>query len=129
MYAQLLFPLTAMLAVLIIIGFITAACLVMTPFMNGSWPLPAVISLATLLGASSLGWNGVMLAQVATHAPEGLAVDATAGMQVVMFGGITVFPPIFGHLVISTESFTTAFLAVAVLAVAGALVMARMTRA
>jgi MFS family permease len=115
--------------VLVIIGLITAVCLAITPFMNGAWPLPAVISLATVLGASSLGWNGIMLSEVATHAPQGLAVDATAGMQVVMFGGITVFPPIFGLLVTSTESFSAAFLAVAVLAVAGAFVIARSPRA
>jgi len=116
-------------AVLVSIGLITAACLIVTPFMTGAWPLPAVISLATVLGASSLGWNGVMLSEVATHAPEGLAVDATAGMQVVMFGGITVFPPLFGLLVLHTQSFTAAFLAVAVLAVGGALLMARLPRA
>lgn len=116
-------------AVLVIIGCITTACLVATPFMNGAWPLPAVIALATLLGASSLGWNGVMLAQVATHAPEGLAVEATAGMQMVMFGGITVFPPIFGYLVTRSESFTSAFLALAVFAVAGALMVVRVPKA
>jgi MFS family permease len=115
--------------VLVAIGLITAACLGLTPFMTGAWPLLAVISLATLLGVSSLGWNGVMLSEVATHAPEGRAVEATAGMQVVMFGGVSVFPPLFGFLVINTESFTVAFLAVAVLAVAGALIMARVPRA
>ena len=115
--------------VLVIIGAITAISLVVTPFMNASWPLLAVISLAIVLGASSLGWNGVMLSEVATHAPEGRAVEATAGMQVVMFGGITVFPPIFGFLVMHTQSFTAAFVAVAVLAIGGALLMASLPRA
>lgn len=112
--------------VLIAIGVITAGCLALTPFMSADWPLPAVVALATLLGATSLGWNGVMLSEVATHAPDGLAVDATAGMQVVMFGGITVFPPLFGYLVMSTGSFTGAFLAVSVLALIGAGLIARM---
>jgi len=116
-------------AVLVVIGLITAACLGVTPFMSDAWPLLAVLLLATLLGASSLGWNGIMLSEVATHAPEGRAVEATAGMQVVMFGGITVFPPIFGSLVMRTQSFTAAFVAVAVLAVVGALIMARTPRA
>ena len=115
-------------AVLVTIGLITAACLATTPFMDADWPLLAVIALATLLGATSLGWNGVLLSEVATHAPDGLAVDATAGMQVVMFGGITVFPPLFGYLVMSTDSFTGAFLAVAVLAVVGAGLVARVPR-
>jgi MFS family permease len=116
-------------SVLVAIGLVTAACLVVTPFMDSSWPLLGVIGLATLLGASSLGWNGVLLSEVATHAPEGLAVDATAGMQVVMFGGITVVPPLFGFLVMGTQSFTAAFVTVAVLAVVGTLVLARMPRA
>ena len=115
--------------VLVIIGAITATSLVVTPFMNATWPLLAVISLAIVLGASSLGWNGVMLSEVATHAPEGRAVEATAGMQVVMFGGITVFPPIFGFLVMHTQSFTAAFVAVAMLAIGGALLMASLPRA
>ncbi len=96
--------------------------------MHSGWPLLAVIAVATVLGASSLGWNGVLLSEVATHAPEGLAVDATAGMQVVMFGGITVVPPLFGLLVMSTDSFTAAFISVAVLAVVGTVVLARMPR-
>ena len=108
-------------AVLVAIGLIAAGCLVTTPFMDADWPLVGVIALAALLGASSLGWNGVLLSEVATHAPDGLAVDATAGMQVVMFGGITVIP--------QTGSFDAAFAAVAVLAVAGALLLARMPRA
>jgi MFS family permease len=115
--------------VLAAIGLVTAACLLVTPMMDGDWPLLGVIGLATLLGASSLGWNGVMLSEVATHAPEGLAVDATAGMQVVMFGGITVVPPVFGLLVMRTQSFTAAFLTVAVLAVVGTLLLARIPRA
>jgi len=115
--------------VLVIIGAITATSLVVTPFMNAAWPLLAVISLAIVLGASSLGWNGVMLSEVATHAPEGRAVEATAGMQVVMFGGITVFPPIFGFLVMHTQSFTAAFVTVAALAIGGALLMASLPRA
>ena len=97
--------------------------------MSSDWPLSGVIALATLLGASSLGWNGVMLSEVATHAPEGLAVDATAGMQVVMFGGITVVPPVFGYLVIRSGSFTASFATVAALAVVGALLVSRMPRA
>ena len=115
--------------VLVTIGLITAICLAITPFMDAGWPLTAVITLAALLGATSLGWNGVLLSEVATHAPEGLAVDATAGMQVVMFGGITVFPPLFGYLVMRTDSFTGAFLAVAVLALVGAALAARTGRA
>jgi hypothetical protein len=96
--------------------------------MDADWPLIAVLTLTALLGATSLGWNGVLLSEVATHAPEGLAVDATAGMQVVMFGGITVFPPLFGYLVMRTDSFTGAFLAVAVLALVGAALAARTGR-
>lgn len=115
--------------VLVTIGLITALCLAVTPFMDASWPLIAVLTLTALLGATSLGWNGVLLSEVATHAPEGLAVDATAGMQVVMFGGITVFPPLFGYLVMRTDSFTGAFLAVAVLGLIGAALAARTGRA
>ena len=114
--------------VLVAIGIVTAACLVATPFMSGDWPLLGMIALVAVLGLSSLGWNGIMLSEVATHAPENLAVDATAGLQVVMFGGIAVVPPVFGFLVLHTGGFTVAFASMAVLAVVGAVVLVRAPR-
>ena len=115
--------------VLVVIGVVTAACLAATPLMSDGWPLAGVIALAGLLGISSLGWNGIMLSEVATHAPEDLAVDATAGLQVVMFGGIAVVPPVFGLLVLHAGGFSSAFASMAALAVVGALMLLRAPRA
>lgn len=115
--------------VLLTIGGITAACLLATAFMSSDWPLLGIITLVSLLGVSGLGWNGIMLSEVATHAPENLAVDATAGLQVVMFGGIAVVPPLFGFLVLQAGGFTVAFASMAALAVVGTLFLLRAPRA
>jgi len=115
--------------VLLTIGGITAACLLATAFMSSDWPLLGIITLVSLLGVSGLGWNGIMLSEVATHAPENLAVDATAGLQVVMFGGIAVVPPLFGFLVLQAGGFTVAFASMAALAVVGTLFLVRTPRA
>ena len=115
-------------ATLIVIGTVTAACIVAFTAVTPTWPLWLVLMLATALGASSFGWNGVMLSEIATHAPEGQAIAATAGMQVVMFGGITVFPPLFGALVNYSGSFTAAFVLTAVLGGAGVILLASLPR-
>jgi fucose permease len=114
--------------VLAIIGLLTAICLMVTAAADPSRPLTGMFILAGVLGANSFGWNGVILSEIASHAPEGMAAEATAGMQVVMFGGITVFPPTFGVLVTQTQTFTWAWLVTAALAVMGAFLVARVPR-
>ena len=80
----------------------------------------AAAAVSFLLGAATFGWNGIMLSEIATRAPTGRAADATGGMQVVMFGGIVVFPVSFTALVTLTGSYAVAFGLLAALALAGA---------
>ena len=115
-------------ATLVTIGSITAACIVLFACVTPAWPLWLVLVLATVLGATSFGWNGVMLSEIATHAPEGEAIAATAGMQVVMFGGITVFPPLFGALVGWSGSYAVALVLTAALGGAGVALLASLPR-
>ena len=82
--------------ILILLGLLIAFGLVMMALITPQWPLLLIIAVAALLGASSLGWNGVNLSEIATRAPEGQISEATGGVQFVMFAGIVVVPPLFG---------------------------------
>ncbi len=103
---------------LVLLGAMAAVCLVLTATMSGAWPIAVIALVSTLLGMSVFGWNGIMLSEIATHSPRGMAAETTAGMQLVMFGGIVVFPLAFG-LLAAEVSYPAAFTALAVLAVWG----------
>ena len=103
---------------LVLLGIMAAVCLLLTAMMSGDWPRSAIAIVSTLLGMSIFGWNGVMLSEIATHSPPGMAAETTAGMQFVMFGGVVIFPVGFG-LVAASAGYATAFGALAVLAVWG----------
>lgn len=104
---------------LTLLGMMAALCLLLTASMSDAWPRFVIFSVATLLGMSTFGWNGVMLSEIATHSPRGMAAETTAGMQLVMFGGVVVFPVVFG-LIAANAGYSAAFGGLAVLAVWGA---------
>lgn len=106
------------------LGVMAAVCLILTAWMSGAWPTPIIVVVATLLGMSTFGWNGIMLSEIATHSPKGMAAETTAGMQLVMFGGIVVFPVAFG-LLAANVGYSVAFGSLAVLAVSGAVLLWR----
>ncbi|MBE0626343.1 MAG: MFS transporter [Burkholderiales bacterium] len=66
---------------------------------SAHWPLPAVIAVSALFGASAVGWNGVYLAEVARRAPPGRVGAITGGTQFFTFIGALAAPPIFGVVV------------------------------
>ena len=103
-------------AVLAGLGVMMAACLAAMALLTADWPPALLTILALALGASSFGWNGVYLSEVASRAPEGAIGQATGAVQFVMFGGVVVMPPGFGALVAVTHGYTTAFLAIAAVA-------------
>jgi MFS family permease len=110
--------------ILVILGLLIASGLVMMAVITPQWSLVFIIAVAVVLGASSLGWNGVNLSEIASRAPEGKISEATGGVQFVMFAGIVVIPPLFGMTVNLTESYAIAFLLLALLAVIGSLYLA-----
>ncbi|MDX1513340.1 MAG: MFS transporter [Gammaproteobacteria bacterium] len=107
------------------LGIMAAACLAITASMEPDWPRWLVLVISILLGMSTFGWNGIMLSEIATHSPPGLAADTTAGMQFVMFGGIVIFPVSFGVLA-AGAGYPAAFLLLALLGIWGALLLWRM---
>ncbi len=77
---------------------------------SAAWPLPAVILVSALFGASAVGWNGVYLAEVARLAPPGQVGAITGGTQFFTFIGALVAPPLFGFVVGLAGSYGKAYL-------------------
>lgn len=109
--------------VLAFIGLCTALALVFVAQLDAQWSYTQILVIAVLLGGSSLGWNGVLLSQIATLAPRGRAADATGGMQFVMFGGVVLLPTGFTVLVGMCDGYQIPFMTLAVLAFVGAVLM------
>jgi MFS family permease len=80
-------------AVLRLLGVIAAVCAITMAFARPQWPAALVVVIATLFGASAIGWNGVQLAEVARHAPPGRAGAVTGASSFVTFFGVVVGPP------------------------------------
>jgi len=107
---------------------LSAACLAITAALSPEWPLAIVMVLGFVLGASSFGWVGIFLSEIAGLAPEGKASEATGGVQFVYFSGVVVIPPCFGAIINLTGSYATAFLAIAGLATGAAVYLMQPAR-
>ena len=64
-----------------------------------------------LFGATSIGWNGVQLAEVARQAPEGQAGAITGASGFITFAGVVLGPPLFALLASLSGSYRVAFIA------------------
>jgi sugar phosphate permease len=76
-------------------------------------------ALAMLMGATVIGWNGLLLAYVAEQAGPRRAGTAIGLAVSVIFGGAVVVPPAFGWLVDRTGSYQPAWVVLAGVLLAG----------
>lgn len=97
------------LAVLIVICVIMIAASVALVMLDNSWPRPLVCLLFLLLGASCLGWNGIVHAECVRLAPPGLVSLVAGATSFFIFGGVMVGPPVFALLYGSTGSYSRTF--------------------
>ncbi len=109
--------------VLIAIGIATGLAGIAMALADPSWPGPLVTAAAMALGATAIGWNGVLLSEAARVAPQRAA--AATGMVATLFAmAMVVAPTVFSTLVALTGSYVSGFLACAILALAGAAALA-----
>ena len=105
--------------VLIAVGIATGLAGIAMALADPTWPGPLVTAAAMALGATAIGWNGVLLSEAARVAPQRAA--AATGMVATLFAmAMVVAPTLFSTLVALTGSYVTGFLACALLALAGA---------
>ncbi len=82
-------------------------------------PAWLVALLALVMGASVIGWNGLLLAYVAEQAGPHRAGTAIGLAVSIIFLGAVVYPPAFGWLVDRAGSYQPAWLALAAVLLAG----------
>lgn len=92
--------------------------------------LPTVWKFVLLcaFGAFSIGWNGVMLAEVARNSPKGEEGAVTGAVLVYVFGGVVVGPAVFSVLYAAVGSYGPTFAIMGVTAALGAAVCLRAGR-
>ena len=115
--------------VLGVIGAISGSCAIATMLASPDWPLVATYAVVALFGATAIGWNGVMLAEVARLSPPGEAGAVTGATGFITFGGVVAGPTLFGALATVTGNTRSGFAACAVLAFVTALALGWAARA
>ena len=97
-----------------IAGFFAAA-------LDPGWPIPAMVTLATVFGATSLAWNGVFFAEIVRIVrPEEVAA-ATGGAQLFTYTGIMAGPLLFAAVASLAGAFGPAYAVLAAVALPGAI--------
>lgn len=95
--------------VLGLLGLGMAACAAATLAASPGWPLALLFVFAAAFGATAVGWNGVLLAEVARRAPAGVAGPATGGVLFFTFFGVVVTPPLFNAVLAAAGSYAVAY--------------------
>lgn len=80
---------------------------------SASGPSWALYGCVALIGATSLGWNGVYMAELARLSPPGLIGDITSAANLFGFAGSFCGPLVFALLASRTASFDLPYLLVA----------------
>ena len=78
------------------------------------WPALAIVACSVLVGGTSLGWNGVFVAEVARAAPKGKLAAATGAALTLCYAGVVVMPSLLLLVYTLTGSYGSAFLFAAV---------------
>jgi MFS family permease len=83
------------------------------------WPALLVVLAGLLMGATAVGWNGVLLAETARIAPTGQVGGATAALSFAFAVTMLVAPPAFSALVGLTGGYGAGFLLCALIVLGG----------
>lgn len=110
-------------AVLITLGVVTAICALLMTQITPQWPYAAILVLASIFGAASLGWNGVYIAELARVAPPGQVALATGASLSCAYFGAVIVPPTFALALAASGSYVFGFTLLSLLAGAGVVSM------
>lgn len=98
-------------------GVVMAGAAVVAGFFGPDWPLPAVLAVCAVAGATASGFTGLAYAEYARIGGPSRAAEVTSVGAFSMFLGVMVMPSLFSVVIGATGSYAAAFDAVAVLAV------------
>jgi MFS family permease len=111
--------------VLAALGVVTAVCALLMTQVTPQWPYAGIVVLAGVFGATTLGWNGVYIGELARVAPVGKVAMATGASLSCAYFGAVVIPPAFALLQMASAGYVLPFALLALLAGAGVLSLAR----
>jgi len=114
------------LPVLLALGVAIGGACGLLALAGPGWPSLVIAVVAVAMGASAVGWNGVMLSEVARVAPPGRVGAATAALGFVFAGVMIVAPTLFSALVLGTGGFSLGFALCGLAGLAGAVALARL---
>lgn len=115
------------LAVLTIMGALMIVSSIGLVLLDPAWPRPVVYGLFLLLGASCLGWNGIVHAECARLSPPDRISLVAGGTSFFVFGGVMFGPPVFALVYRAFGSYGSTFSLLAIAGV-GALVLLQLAR-
>jgi MFS family permease len=95
---------------LVVCGLVAAAGGTVLAFAGPDWPAIVVILAGMVMGATGVGWNGVMLAEAARIAPPGQVGGTTAALSFAFGVTMLVAPPAFSALIGITGGYGAGFL-------------------
>jgi MFS family permease len=107
------------------LGLAAGACAFATAAFDASWPLAAILVASAAFGATAIGWNGVMLSEVARLAPPNRVGAITGASAFVTFGGVMSGPPVFALIAALTGGYRSSFAAFGALTIGSGLWMLR----
>lgn len=110
-------------AVLLFTNLLAGLCCALVLLLPVGWPVAVLAAFYILFGLVAYGWNGIMHAQVARLSPQGMVSVVTGGMMMWVFAGILAGPSLFATAYRATGSYATTYGGVALVALAGAVVV------
>jgi sugar phosphate permease len=114
--------------VLVALGLAAGAASLATAAWPVESPLAPLIVVLAVLGATAIGWNGVMLSEVARLSPPGRAGAITGATGFITFAGVVCGPTAFSLLASAFGSYRAGFVAVGVGSTLAAVTLALRSR-
>lgn len=114
------------LRVLFALGLAIMLASALLALAGPGWPGAAISLLALAMGASAIGWNGVLLGEVARIAPPGRVGAATAALGFAFAATMVAMPVLFSAMVLASGGYALGFALCAAAGGMGALSLARL---
>ncbi len=95
---------------IMLLAFAMAGVTIITGLVDSEWPIYTIYFLCACFGATGAAWNGIYLAEISRTVRDEDVSRATGGGLFITFFGVVVAPPIFGLVVMASDSFQTAYI-------------------
>jgi len=103
------------LLLLAMLGFVMGLAHMAIGLVTPEWQTMAVWGVAFAYGLTGIGYQGVLLAEIARVAPPGMAGVITGGAVFFAYAGMILLPAAFGLILALLDSYRLAFLILGVI--------------